>query len=316
MIPWIHVFSKFTLELLFIEFFFLFLLTCGYTLSWVLRKRKYGVIDGELPSGPVRAYIQDLIRHTEEFSIQLFGASSGIESAQNKRGLFDLKKPASDLNAVKIIELEKKLTDQHAILEKTIQENTQLTQELEALKQKQEERELDQNEKIRLQNIQKDLSEKLKLLETRLAEYSIIEEDLADLKRYQQENSEMKRLLGENHIEFQTRLSSQPESSSPPLTPLSSSPPESNSEVRLTQRPSPVDTDVQVRNVSSTPYSSTMTVESRPEHLETLQEGSAPQRTPASASSETQIIEKEKESTQETRKTDAELLADFEKMLK
>ena len=314
MIPWIHLFSKFTLELLLIEFFFLFLFTCGYTLSWVLKKRKYGVIEGELPAGPVKAYIHELIQHAEELSTQLFGADSEVSASRRKSRLFDLKKPAQDLNAVRIVELEKKLADQHAILETTIQENSHLTQELESLKSKQQERELDQTEKIRLNNVQKDLSEKLSLLESRLAEYAIIEEDLADLKRYQQENSEMKRILDQNHIEFQTLVSGKNLPSS--FTTVSSSTPESFSSVQVTHGQPLTESETQVRQTSTTASSSTLRVESQAQTSGKTQEDSSPKKNSPLSTSQELTPTSQTESRDEPRTTDAQVLAEFKKILK
>ncbi|NBU21652.1 hypothetical protein EBS43_09650 [bacterium] len=204
MLPWIHVFSKFTPEALLLEFFILFLLTCAYTTYWVLKKRKYGVIQGALPAGPVRAYLNDLINQTEDLTVQLFGIASLGGQRRGKNGLIEMSN--NEETSSRISELEEQLKAQSAILETTAQENSNLSAELEKMRQNQEVIQTDKNEKARMQNAYQSLSEKILVLETRLAEYAIIEEDLADLKRYQNENSQMKDLLKQNNITFSSEL--------------------------------------------------------------------------------------------------------------
>src|SRR4051794_22154445 len=79
---WIYVFAQFTPEALLFEALVIFFLICGYTTFWVLKKRRYGVIESALPAGPVKSYLNELIGNAEQLRIQLFGllsASGGMK---------------------------------------------------------------------------------------------------------------------------------------------------------------------------------------------------------------------------------------------
>src|SRR3954467_15729923 len=72
---WIYIFSQFTPEALVLELGLIFILCGGYAVFWVLRKRRFGVVDKVLPSGPVKAYLSELIGSADDLRTQLFGLS-------------------------------------------------------------------------------------------------------------------------------------------------------------------------------------------------------------------------------------------------
>ena len=80
MTSWIHLFSKFTSEALLFEAAFICLLIGGFLTYSVLRKRREGKIDEVVPSSVVKVYLNELITDAEQMRSQLFGLlqSSGI----------------------------------------------------------------------------------------------------------------------------------------------------------------------------------------------------------------------------------------------
>ncbi len=202
---WIHIFSQFTSEALLIEASGLFLLLCLYTAFWILRKRRYGAVEADLPSGPVKAYLNELIFNTEQLRAQLFGlmASKDIGNfvPQNRGGLSPMggASPGGPLSAdaqsqIELLQLKindqtkqiATLTQEKADIEKTASEasasaaaNAGNSGDSQALK---------------------DLQGKYAELENRLQEYSVIEDDLVNLGRLMRENTKLKELLTEKGI--------------------------------------------------------------------------------------------------------------------
>lgn len=195
----VFLFSKFTSEALFIEAALICMLCIGYATFWILNKRKYGVIDQDVPGGVVKDYLAHLIVDAEHLKVQLFGLlnsahaggahatftapSLNLAGAGTGAGAMSAEDPAF---AEKLKELEAKLAEKEAALNGIVAEKERITSEL-------------QNAKEASNNAgggdNSDLLEKIKMLEARLAEYSVIEDDLANLKRLQQENTQLKQQL-------------------------------------------------------------------------------------------------------------------------
>jgi len=85
---WIYLFSQFTEEALLFEGLVLFSLICGYTLFWLIRKRRYGITQQAIPAAPVQIFLNDLITSSEKLHIQLFGM---IAHSKLKKNLEKIK---------------------------------------------------------------------------------------------------------------------------------------------------------------------------------------------------------------------------------
>src|SRR5690349_8567959 len=128
MTSWVYLFSQFTPEALLFEALLIFILCCGYTAFWILRKRRYGIVDKELPSGPVKSYLNELIGNAEQLRLQLFGllsASDHMPTHVVHRSLEAPRLPDPDLTG-----LEAKLADQAKALETLNAEKIQLEKSL------------------------------------------------------------------------------------------------------------------------------------------------------------------------------------------
>jgi hypothetical protein len=209
MISWIHVLAQFTPEALIIEAGGIFILICAYTAFWILRKRKYGSIETDLPSGPVKAYLNELIFSAEQLRAQLFGlnaskdaphftsknhppmgisAGHGLSAGTSSTGI-----PSDAQSQIELLQL--KINDQAQQINTLTQEKTEADQKVgtsggadaEAFKQ---------------------LQARAAELESKLQEYSVIEDDLVNLSKLMRENKEMK-----------AKLEQQPGSSSAGATP-------------------------------------------------------------------------------------------------
>ncbi len=216
MISWIHVLAQFTPEALIIEAGGIFILICAYTAFWILRKRKYGSIETDLPSGPVKAYLNELIFSAEQLRAQLFGLNASKDAphltSQNHppmgisaRHGISAGTPSAGISSdaqSQIELLQLKINDQAQQINTLTQEKTEAEQkagtgggaDAEAFKQ---------------------LQARAAELESKLQEYSVIEDDLVNLSKLMRENKEMK-----------AKLEQQPGSSSagatPPQSPVAS----------------------------------------------------------------------------------------------
>ncbi len=217
MASWVYVFSRFTPEALLIEAVVILTLVCGYTAFWVLRKRRYGSVGQEVPSTVVKTYLNELITEAELIRSQLFGllAGSGVPtgaahgtgasptlamlSGAAQAGASATAISAAVANdpelAKKFSTLELKVLEQARAMETLLTEKSKLEKEL---------------GDARLAGAaaggggaggdaaaMAKLTEKIRQLESRLAEYSIIEDDLANLKKLQQENAQLKAALSQ-----------------------------------------------------------------------------------------------------------------------
>jgi hypothetical protein len=196
--PLVFIFSKFTSEALLFEGLAIFSLLAVYCAFFVLRKRKFGSIEGQIPAGVVKAYLNELIVDAEQLRAQLFGllSSAGIpaheiphritELQQQSTGSAFLQAAASGGNAA----LEAKVAEQAKQIETFVTEKARIEAELVEARNKGATAPTGDGQG------EKKLQEKIGLLEGKLAEYSVIEDDLANLKRLQQENAQLKAALG------------------------------------------------------------------------------------------------------------------------
>ena len=198
---WIFIFSKFTSEALLFESLLIFVLLAGYTSFYVMKKRRFGVIQNEVPAGVVKSYLNELMLDAEQMRAQLFGLLSA-NTPVNATGTAVFQMPIGQASASagvfaaapadfmqKLAALEAKMTEQAKALEALIAEKKKLEVDLAAAKAGIKPGTGDSGEVGKLQS-------QMKVLETKLAEYSVIEDDLANLKRLQQENSQLKAALG------------------------------------------------------------------------------------------------------------------------
>lgn len=195
--PWVQVLSRFTSEALFFESLAVSVLAALYLAFWILKKRKYGAANEVVPATLVKTYLSQLIGDAEGIRTQLFGfLESG--SAEPRLNL------GAALNAVgggaSDPALTARVAEQAKQLETLNEEKTKLEAEVEELKKSASANAsaptIDNSaETAQAQNKIKELQDKIEQLEGRLNEYSVIEDDLANLKRLQQENKKLKEEL-------------------------------------------------------------------------------------------------------------------------
>jgi hypothetical protein len=211
----IHLLSQFTPEALLLEAALFFLLLAGYAAFWILSKRRLGVIQTAVPSGVIKIYLNELIEDAERLRAQLFGIlraagvklsdeemkaamstgllrTAGVSSGTLNIPLAGQPNPAltGDIAAI-----EQQMTQQALALETLGQEKARIEQELALLKSSGGGSSAPAGEGDPA--LIDTLTKRIKELEDRLAEYSVIEDDLANLKRLQQENARLKAALAE-----------------------------------------------------------------------------------------------------------------------
>ncbi len=207
----IHLLSQFTPEALLLEGALFFLLVAGYAAFWILSKRRLGVIQTAVPSGVIKIYLNELIEDAERLRAQLFGIlrAAGVKlsdeemKAAMSTGLLrtagvsggalniPLSGQPNPALAGNVGALETQMTQQARALETLGQQKAHLEQELLALKAAGGAGGGGGGDSSLVAELQK----RIKDLEERLAEYSVIEDDLANLKRLQQENVQLKAAL-------------------------------------------------------------------------------------------------------------------------
>ena len=208
MASWIHVFSKFTHEALLFEALIICLICAGYSAFWVLNKRRYGVLGKDVPNYAVKSYLTQLILDAEQMRIQLFGLLAGNGVDPNVMNLLRSGAPVSAVAGVslqaisaaalaadpelgaKLSAIEAKMIEQARAMDTIVVEKTRVEKELIELKAK------GGGSGPSGPAVDPALADKLKALEAKLAEYSVIEDDFANLKRLQQENAQLKAQLG------------------------------------------------------------------------------------------------------------------------
>jgi len=209
MTSWVYVLSKFTPEALLLEASVIFLLLCGYTVFWVLRKRRYGAVETQMPAGPVREYLNELIGNAEQIRAQLFGLLAASGHIPTNRVQHTTDGPSLDSLAAshaatpapgatvamdgeaaqKLAALETKLGEQAKAMEALVNDKSRLEKDLASAKSA-----ASAGGAAPAEDVSK-LQAKITELEGKLAEYNVIEDDLANLKRLQQENTQLKATL-------------------------------------------------------------------------------------------------------------------------
>jgi len=209
----IHLLSQFTPEALLLEAALFFLLLAGYAAFWILSKRRLGVIQTAVPSGVIKIYLNELIEDAERLRAQLFGIlrAAGVKLSDEEMkaamstgllrtagvsgGALNIPIAGQPNPALSgdISSIERQMTEQARALETMGQEKARVEQELAALKTSGAGGAGAAGDPALIESLKK----RIKELEDRLAEYSVIEDDLANLKRLQQENARLKAALGE-----------------------------------------------------------------------------------------------------------------------
>ena len=144
----------------------------------------------------VKSYLSQLINEAEFVRTQLFGMtdghqasgitsfSAGSPSAEGHQGI------SPDLMA-RVNSLEYQLKEKESLVVNINIEKSKLLDEVEKMKKN------PGAAAAAGSGNQEELTQKIKNLEDRLEEYALFEEDLANLKRLQQENTQLKKKLGD-----------------------------------------------------------------------------------------------------------------------
>lgn len=189
----IYLISIFSEELLLFQGLFISVIAVAYFGYLIMKKRRYGLFHKNTSAFIVKEYLNEVIGETEEVRNQLFGILSGGEPSLERKAKGE---PflASDTPSTSATSEANVDTSQ---FEKKISELTAKSTQLEKDKKELEEKLKNQPKQSAepLTGDSKELADKIKGLEDRLAEYSIIEDDLANLKKLQQENAQLKAAL-------------------------------------------------------------------------------------------------------------------------
>jgi hypothetical protein len=196
--PLVFIFSRFTSEALLFEALLIFTLLAFYCSFFILRKRKFGSIEGQIPAGVVKAYLNELIVDAEQLRAQLFGllSSAGVPAHEIPHRINELQQTSgaaflqASAGSGATASLEAKIAEQAKQIETFVAEKARIEADLIEAKNK------GATAPTGDAPGEKKLQEKIGLLEGKLAEYSVIEDDLANLKRLQQENAQLKAALG------------------------------------------------------------------------------------------------------------------------
>lgn len=217
MSSWIHLFSKFTPEALLFEALVICLLLAAYSAFWILRKRRFGPVENTIPAGVVKAYLNELIVDAEALRAQLFGllAGAGLQPGDAAKFASLLGTQRAPIDAAsfmssgmaggagptiaadpgmgaKLVVLEGKMADQAKAMETLLLEKARLAAELQSARTEGGGKAAPASDDgAALAKLQ----EKIRILESKLDEYSVIEDDLANLKRLQQENAQLRSSL-------------------------------------------------------------------------------------------------------------------------
>jgi len=202
---WIFILAKFSPEALLFEATLILFLGAGYAAFYIIRKRRLGAVQDVVPASLVKSYLNDLLFDAEQMRAQLFGLLESTDAHGNSRmhafgsSLDGTQQnhPPDEALLKKIADLETQLAQKIAEKDQAIQaamsDKEKVVKELELLKGQ-------PGAGASGGAGDSGLQEKIKALEARLAEYSVIEDDLANLKRLQQENAQLKAALAEKGI--------------------------------------------------------------------------------------------------------------------
>lgn len=201
---WIYLFSQFSKEALLFQGLLISILCVLYSGFWILNKRRFGSVKDAVPSGVVKTYLNELIVDAERAKAQLFGmlGNEGLApvqfqsqpmpqshaSAPAEGATAQIQVSSDPALAQTIAALEAKLAQQNQVISQFTTEKSTLVKEIEALKAA-------KAAAPAASGGNADQQARIKELEDRLNEYSVIEDDLANLKRLQQENARLKAAL-------------------------------------------------------------------------------------------------------------------------
>ena len=342
--PWVFLFSRFSSEALLFEALVIFTLLAVYAAFFVLRKRRFGSVKTQIPAGVVKAYLNELIGDAESLRAQLFGLlySAGVPAAE----LAHLRGTGSGVSAGAMLQatqagggdpaavqaLEAKLAAQAKQIETFLAEKVRVEKELEETRTKGD------STSSQSSNELNKLQEKIGLLEGKLAEYSVIEDDLANLKRLQQENTQLKTQLGAKPAAGGNVVGPPAAQPAPNITAAPATPPPPENALEdafdsLTTEVVSSKTPVPKNTVSDVGVQGPAAEKAATPELQTDSSGSSPLDTSAGFEGLVDQVEKSLEkpaveaaaavppSTTEIagatiEKSDADLVAEFEKMLK
>ncbi len=218
----VYFYSKFTEEFLLLSAAGVFTLLSIYCYHWVIQKRRMGVARSQIPSAVVKSYLNQLINEAEFVRKQLFGMTDGHASyVSNTSSIAGagtaFTSPAAEGNQqsispdlmARVNALESQLKDKESLVVNINIEKTKLLEEIEKMKAN------PNAASAANAGNQDQLTQKIKNLEARLEEYALFEEDLANLKRLQQENTQLKKKLGELDSNPETVVAASPTEQAP-----------------------------------------------------------------------------------------------------
>ncbi|MBI3535130.1 MAG: hypothetical protein HY072_06560 [Deltaproteobacteria bacterium] len=285
---WVYLFSRFTAELILFESLIIFVLLAFYSGYWILVKRRMGLGSSLIPAEVVKHYLGDLIVNAEGVKTQLFGEVPLQGSTKiNASGAMEFTL------LEKISELENKINEKEKLIQNANKEKEKIEKELSQATSAPSKEGFVSASGIQTADVEA-LKEKIQNLEERLAEYSVIEDDLANLKKLQQENVQLKSLLNSSGIPVPDLAQSvKPQTASPSISPT----------VAPTASPSapPIVPPIQSANTTPAPQATSPT-------LPEPKKAPMPAPPPAAATTGTNKPVPEK--------SDEDLVAEFEKMLK
>lgn len=204
MTSWVYLFAKFTPEALLLEGLLVSFLITSYSAYWILKKRRYGVLEANVPANVIKGYLSELIIDAEQMRAQLFGLlRANAEHLRSNSKPINISTAANADEVVADFTADPQLGEKIALLEAKIDEQTKAMVAL-------------TNDKLRIEKelvnakaasksvggftsdpaAANEFKSKVQALEAKLAEYSVIEDDLANLKRLQQENAQLRSQLG------------------------------------------------------------------------------------------------------------------------
>jgi hypothetical protein len=277
----------------------------------------------------VKIYLNELITDAEQMRAQLFGLlqSSGISagqignseagkaallaSLQSQHGHEGHTAGAQDSELLhKISALETRMKDQARAMELLVQEKTRIEGELTLARSKADKPQPSGavSEGPETSKLQKKITQ----LEGKLAEYSVIEDDLVNLKRLQQENAELKSRLSNTSAGATAgaaAVAPAPQVEAAPVSAPTSEHPATA--MASAESVAPVPATATGAPVVPQPDAQAAFADLAPQVDASLSEAPAASPSPAQPTAESA----EKPKDEEPKPSEADLLAEFEKML-
>jgi hypothetical protein len=175
----IQLLATFSTEFILLEAIVLCGLVASYSLAFVIKRRKLGIIETHIPAGPVREILTNFIILAQSLRAELFGQDSRFQQSIVVTKTMNQEIPTQGISG----DVQKILADREAKI-------TELQAKIEQIQS--------DNERNLLAKGSSDpkevevLRDKVSNLEARLEEYAIIEDDLANLKAIMQENNQLR----------------------------------------------------------------------------------------------------------------------------